>query len=349
MRMCGSCGATNVDTAEFCGGCGAFLEFDEASSQPGDAARPGGVAPAGTAPADPTVPVATVPAGADPVATVPAEPTVPAVVQPDEAVTRRHRTVEVIDDRPKPGDILCPSCGAGNTAERRFCRRCACSLSGAALVRVSWWRRLRAALRGKPLAAGSRPRRRRRSILPTALLLALIAVVVASLPAVRPSVLRAYDTARGAVLDRFSQPTEIVAKSATASSSMAGVGPQLLIDGANDTYWAPKPPAPARDEWCRLQLDRPTYVAKLLITAGIDTKEDVFRTQARPSKIEITIRRDNGTQTVRTVSLNDRPNAQEINIRAGGVVQMTFTIKDAYGVQPGRRVAIAEIEVFARK
>ena len=322
MRMCGSCGASNADSAEFCGSCGAFLEFDEAAP----------VTVAQQAPAD-----------------TPAATDIPAAVQPDVTVQRKYRAVETVDDRPKPGDILCPACGAGNAAERRFCRRCGRSLVGGVPVRTSWWRRVLSALRGKPLAAGSRPRRRRRSVLPTIVLLLLVAVGLSYLPSIRPSVLRVYDTARGAVQDRFSQPTQVVPRSATASSATAGAGPELLIDGANDTYWAPKTPAPAKDEWCRLQLDRPTYVAKLLITTGIDTKEEAFRTQARPATIEITIRRVDGSETKRTVELNDRPKAQEVNLRAGRVTQITITIKDSYGVQTGRRVAIAEIEVFARR
>jgi ribosomal protein L40E len=344
--MCGRCGAANADNADFCGGCGAFLEFDEAGGTPvagttapvtgasqdgsptgGSAAGGGGGSQAGTA------------------------GTSPAAVQPDVTVQRRHRTVAVVDDRTRPGDILCPACGAGNPPDRRFCRRCGRSLIGGETVRIAWWRRLLLRLRRRPLAAGTRPVRRGRSrtLLPTAVVLVLVLVAIGSLPTVRPAVRRGYDAARGAVLDRFSQPTQFVPKSATASSSTKGASPNLVIDGANNTYWAPQVASPAKGEWCQIDLDRPVYVAKLLITPGVDTKEDTFRTQSRPARVEVVSRRDDGSVSRRTVELDDRPKAQEINIRASRVTRITVTILDAYGARPDRVVAIAEVEVFIRR
>jgi hypothetical protein len=275
---------------------------------------------------------------------------VPAVVQPGVAETRRHRTVEVVTERLKPGDILCPSCSAGNPADRRFCRRCGQPLVTAP-PKLSWWRRLLKKLRGEPLTAGYRPRRRRRLrfLTPLAVILLLGIVGVAVVPALRAPARRGYDAARGAVLDRFSKPTQVVPKAAAASSSTPGGEAAKLIDGANNTFWAPKVAAPAAGEWCQIQLERPVFVAKLLITPGIDTKEDTFRTQARPAKIQIITRRTDGSETKQTKTLDDRPKAQEINVRASKVTQITIVIQDAYGSQPGRLVAVAEVEVFVRR
>jgi hypothetical protein len=43
---------------------------------------------------------------------------------------------------PKPGDLVCDSCGAGNDPNRKFCRQCGSSLVAAVVEpKVPWWKR----------------------------------------------------------------------------------------------------------------------------------------------------------------------------------------------------------------
>jgi hypothetical protein len=61
----------------------------------------------------------------------------------------------------KPGDLICGVCGAGNTPDRRFCRRCGNSLAAATVavaVRRPWYRRIFGrGSKTQTMAAGDRP------------------------------------------------------------------------------------------------------------------------------------------------------------------------------------------------
>lgn len=118
--ICTKCGFANVPGDQFCGSCGAFLEWagsvvaaDTVAGKPTAPAAPEALATLATpspAPSAPTAPVAppVTPATPVPTATPPAPP--------DEALLR------------------CPACGVANAATRTFCQSCGAKLAPAARV-----------------------------------------------------------------------------------------------------------------------------------------------------------------------------------------------------------------------
>jgi len=189
--LCKKCGAHNEPTAEFCGGCGSFLEFTgvkiddpaaagvsqaTAASAAGTAGTPAGPAGGasgtsateGTRPARrPAVETARRPTAAPP---TPA----PAGVRPDQPQAAEPRARRPTDEAPKPvrtattaapapaivakpGDLICGNCGSPNEPSRNFCRTCGRSLQTALpAARPPWWRRLLPARKAKVVAAGTR-------------------------------------------------------------------------------------------------------------------------------------------------------------------------------------------------
>ena len=51
---------------------------------------------------------------------------------PGETQAPPPRPAHQQPDVPAPGEVACPRCGAGNSADRHFCRRCALELRGTA-------------------------------------------------------------------------------------------------------------------------------------------------------------------------------------------------------------------------
>jgi hypothetical protein len=116
--VCRRCGFANVPGDQFCGSCGAFLEWEgEPVAEHVPAPGPG---------VDPAAPVGTQgPATAEPVRTpgpVTAAPApasaaaAPGVVDPPSAVG------------PDPGLVRCPACGIANQVTRTFCQSCGATL-----------------------------------------------------------------------------------------------------------------------------------------------------------------------------------------------------------------------------
>ncbi|WP_371618709.1 hypothetical protein [Streptomyces sp. NBC_00454] len=127
-------------------------------------------------------------------------------VQPGgaEAVAPARRSVEPGEDPPRPGELICGQCRAGNLPVRRYCRRCGAALADAPVaVRPPWWRRLLARRVRRPHAAGERPPRRRRWRTPRfAVWLVVLLAAAAAGYAFRAEALGAVESVR----DRVSKP-----------------------------------------------------------------------------------------------------------------------------------------------
>lgn len=373
MKVCGRCGANNDDNADFCGGCGAFLEFEEqpAPSRPVPAPPPSVPAvPRPEWPAAPTPPAsASVPPAPVPMASLPA-PSVPAPaqpvparpaparpvaaqpmpVQPAQAQPHHRRRVDQVPVIDTGGAMLCPSCGAGNDTTRRFCRRCGQPLIAREVERLSWWRRLLRRLRGQPRRAGYRPSQRATIRPLTVVLTSLlgIAIIIGVTPMLRHRVVDGTVAGYNAIRDRMKDPVSMAPRDPAASSTASGLDATRLIDGATDTYWAPAVPAPAIGEWIEVKLENPRRVVSLIIYAGVSTDRPSFLTQARPHEVLVTLRTKDRGEITKTVSLADKTGQQRYSVKGSDVVAIRLTIKSAYGADAGRRVALAELEVFVR-
>lgn len=321
MIQCGQCGTANDDGTTFCGECGEYLEWSGAQV----------AAPA-------TTPAATgVEAGAT-----------PEVVQPGEE--RRVPLRREPDRDPVPGETPCRKCGAGNAPGRRFCRACGTLLAPDGVARRSWWRRFlswcRARLGGRRYEAGTRrrvpvQRSGRRGLLLTALLLLLVVVFVALVPA-RPLL----QSAATALRDRFSQHVPVTVVAQRASSSAPGTNAGRIADGAANRYWAPAGrPAGA---WVEAAFAQPVRLLEIIVTPGVSTDQQQFLAQGRPHQLAVTVDGRSGRILSTTLTLQDKAGAQRFPVKASGAVRVRLTILSAYGIPPGHVCAIGELEFFGR-
>jgi len=158
--VCKRCGAHAASGEAFCGGCGAFLEWEgEVIAEPPaptpdlQAESAGGLSPdrreeppepigrpaaSSEAASPPSVDAdaAEKPARGQPIAVQPAVPL--ERPKPPSVLERPTRWVD-------PNAISCEACGEANAPERRFCRRCGAVLglvAPIAAVRLPWWKRL---------------------------------------------------------------------------------------------------------------------------------------------------------------------------------------------------------------
>lgn len=228
--VCGSCGHVDNDAAaQFCGSCGAFLEFVGAAEGP-----PAEVVVAGAVRS--SDPVAS-PAVDRPDPRQDAAAAVAASVLPGAQAELRAASRRV--DRPGPGGLSCPSCRVDNPADRSFCRRCGHELQAVpGDPATTWWRRVVARVRDavrsrRRRAAGSRPRRwsrtpRRRAHrgLPLHLLtrvVCLLSLASLLLPGVRTPVVdhvrAGVSSVRSEVVDRYHDVRDRMASADPGSAS----------------------------------------------------------------------------------------------------------------------------------
>jgi hypothetical protein len=120
--ICRRCGTANVPGDQFCGSCGAFLEWEgQPTEQPASEA------------ATPPVTSATLPVPPPPVPAPPAPtPSVPAPSAP--AGTTPVTPIPDAAADAAAGLIRCPVCGIANPASRTFCQSCGTTLAQAARV-----------------------------------------------------------------------------------------------------------------------------------------------------------------------------------------------------------------------
>jgi ribosomal protein L40E len=259
----------------------------------------------------------------------------------------RRRELPVEDRRPLPGESVCPDCGAGNAATRRFCRRCGADLVDAPTVpALPWYRRiLRRTPRPAPVA-GARPgvrpahRGRRRALR----LLAVVAALLAVGWFARPYVGLVADLAR----DRMSN--EIVRPSGFAASSAARGHPAKAVgDGAPNQYWSPATTGAATGQFVTLTLPSPIRLAYVNIYNGpTSQKGKAYQATARVGTLKLTMTRVDGGVETQTIPLRDTPGEQHFHVGASDVVSVRLTVMTAYGAGPDQRIALGEVELFKR-
>ncbi|WP_421734272.1 NADase-type glycan-binding domain-containing protein [Cellulomonas sp.] len=371
MIVCPQCGSATKDDEQFCGVCGAYLVWDagtpepasgpeaapseEPTSEPPPAALPNGIAlPDDTAPAgrreagSQDAPVAAAALLATPPPAPPeARPQQPAAVRPGvpkPAPTARPPVLG--ESEPSPGDLVCGTCGAGNSDTRKFCRRCGASLADARVqARRSWWSRL---WRPEPThgpVAGYRPtlRRRRFPTRPVVAVVVLGALVALGLT-FRPEIERA----RIIVIDRVQgnvavNPTDVVASSARADRPAS-----QARDGATNLAWSPADPGDGVGQYLDLPFAQPFRLTRVIVHAGASTVEKEYLTGSSPQVLTLTAVTAAGTQQVVEIPLADRVGLQSAAVGIDDVVAVRLTISSTYRATPETYVAIAEVEFRGR-
>jgi hypothetical protein len=256
----------------------------------------------------------------------------------------------------KPGDLVCPNCGSGNEATRKFCRRCGTSLLEAVMqpepepVRRPWYRRLFG--RGKPVDvyeagerpasmskdSGSRPRRRlsfvslRTTVLGVMVILGLGAY--ASYLYV-PDVTNMTDDLVRMVRGRFTAPTPAVPVRIEGGSAQ-GHNPGQAIDSDNSaTYWLSRSGGdPRLDVLFQDAVD----LRRIEIMGG--APGDDYSAFARPRTVALRVPGQS-----QEITLADTPEVQpfDIDLQIPGGQPLRIIVLDRFAGRDSNSVAIRNL------
>lgn len=340
---------------------------------PGAAATP--VAPSNVPSAPPVAPSSATPPAA-PAAPAspppgapqtPVAPVAPAAVAPSQAPAKpkappKPATQTAVDDGPKPGDLICSSCGTGNDPSRKFCRRCGNSLAQAAPVKkVPWWKRLfqkkprgqqgkgRKAVQGARQASfkAEMAMARLRNV---AIILAMAGVGVGFMvPSIR---VVAFNTARGGIEKArdtlFPSFSNIRPIESTATSELPDHPAAHARDLIVNTYWAEAVEGDGIGQTISFTFAESFELGKVIITPGsIDQNQpDLFLKNPRPKVLHLVF--DNGAST--DLTLEDEPNkAQSFTVKGGkGITKVDISISEVFPGSGGADTALAEVEFKKR-
>ncbi|MGD0862268.1 MAG: zinc-ribbon domain-containing protein [Candidatus Limnocylindrales bacterium] len=330
---------------------GAAPEIPAAGAQPA-AVQPAAVQPAAVRPA------AVRPAAGQPEAAQPAAAQ-PGALKPGMARPRpTPAPVAPLEEGPRPGELVCGSCGTGNEPTRRFCHRCGAYLAVVPVARrVPWWRSL-FTRRATAMPAGARPLSVQRQAAQAAgggggtlrKLLAVIligAIVVGAagfvlVPGVRDAVEGAVNQVRVAVAPNY-VPVHVAGQA--TGPSIAGHGPNLAFDSFSNTYWAA--PASESQPWISATFSPPADIAKVLITSG---DPDNFEAQPRPHTIRLDFMNAKGAVVfTRQFDLQDAKDFQTLDVDARGAASIKLTVLSVYQSTAGQNVSVADIEFRSRQ
>ena len=308
--------------------------------------------------AKPKEPVGTPESGEQPTALKPqaAQPKAPAVHK--RPPTRRL----------KPGDLICPECGEGNDATRKFCSRCGTSLQEAQVVKKKWWQYLIPRRGPKKRKAGDRPSARKtRTSFSSKLLgvmfggvmriVGLVVLIGGIVYSLVPSVRNPVNDEIGKAKDKVNswihpKRTEVLPNSVTVSSR---IGPKhsfhQLADTATNTYWAARiPKSPTQHITLTFGFSGKFDLKNIVVWNGVgDSKERDYNSTARPDHVILEFP---GTSVPGCqIELGDKPSdASKTDVSkcgANGVDEVSIRIDDYYGQSKGTNlVAVAKVQFF---
>lgn len=364
---CARCGFENAPGDQFCGSCGAFLEWEAAPAV--DAAPVAGGAPTGEAAAQ----RAPAPPGASDAGAPP-----PSATPPSPGTSTAG------------GELLrCPACGIANPADRTFCQTCGARLSGADAVAARSREEVAAAVAAvvnPPSAAvpvrsrsGSSAPAKRRGGMPVWIVVVLVLGGLVGVAAVvGPSLLQGggpSSIASSAPLPSGGTPSAAVSASPPAGTSMASAsaapaagplkltgasassvllgdvssyGPQNAIDGSPKTSWQ-EGAAQAKGQWIEVSFE-PATVTGVVIRNGFQASTALFKGNLRLKDVLVSV--DGGTPL--SARLKDATAPLQITLApVAGATRLRITIvttypsvKTAVGGTPFQDAAVSEISVL---
>lgn len=326
MIDCERCGTAANPQDRFCGSCGEYLNWEEGTE-------------AATAAPEPAVP-ATAAAPGDPAPAGPQE----APSSPQPAPTPAAPIPAAPEPPPAPVGIACRSCGTDNDTDRHFCRSCGAELREAAPpAKESWWRRWRRRRRERP--AGYRRKGRRKPHVKRYVLIPLVIAAVLLLIVFLPALPVSHPLLEN-LRDRISDAAPVAPTSIDASSEATSA--EFAFDGISNEYWAPGLEGDGVGEWVQAEFGDPVRLVYLLVSPGVSRDQEAFLAQARPKEIELRMfTADGGAETVK-LTLADSAEPQTLELGVSDVTGVRLTILSTYGFEPGKAVAIAELEYFIR-
>lgn len=362
MIVCEQCGERSPAGVQFCGACGAFLEWDgaKAADQPRAATMPPAPMPG---PPPQGVPLQRPPQQGQPHQGPPPRvrpvgpPPQPGVMRPTEQAPQPHRVVPPPSaQRPRyePGDLICGNCGIGNVPTRKFCRQCGASLSEAAVAKTPWWRWSRRP-KDTPKAreVGSRPRRglhfgdvaaRIPGLIGKALLVVLLlaGVLYGVSSPFRSTVNTNVLSARGWVERLFvTKYVPVRPSRVTATAERPDHAAGQVADNATNTFWSA--PTGGVEPALVLTFDRTVDLRRAIVRVGV-AKE--FQSTHRPQKLHLVY----STGKTFDVTLEDTPEPREVTLdNAEGTTSVEIHVVALHrSLNPAADVAVSELELFAR-
>jgi uncharacterized OB-fold protein len=363
--VCSRCGFANVPGDQFCGSCGAFLEWEGTPAAPSATAGPLAAGP----------PAAGTPSGGPPQGPgAAAAATVPP--GPQAATTRQAAPPPLpIPAAGAEGLVRCPSCGIANPSSRTFCQTCGAKLLPAAVVAARSREEIAAAVAAAaaqprpatqgppgagPSASGSASSGRR---LPAWVLAVVVLGILVGAGAVAgsqllngggpSSVASAAPTPSGPVAASAagagsSGPSASLASpqatgptasavagkplkltSASASSILGGntgkYGPQNAIDGSLKTSWQ-EGAATEQGQWIEVGFAAAT-VDGIIIRNGFQASTALYKGNLRLKAIEVSV--DGGAPV--PLTLKDTTSAQRFGLPSvANATRVRITIVSTY-------------------
>ena len=363
--VCRRCGTRNEAGDQFCGSCGAFLEWE------GEALE----TEVGAAPTTPPPPAA-------------AAPPAPAAAAPAQAPSTPRAPAQPAAESPPADAVVCHACGRENPPGRTFCQSCGTRLRHAAGTPEAISTAAAAAPPGAPTpapvgAAPARPRERPRpepsgglpGWLPVVIVLGVlagIAVFAASMFLRTPDLPSAASLAPGTppatltptlppaspgdsgAAASVSVPPESVALTMTGASASSVVGnrpdfaPQMVIDGQLTTCWQ-EGAADETGEWIEVTFD-PARLDYVVVYSGYQLSHDAWLANLRPKDVTVSV--DGGPPQAFVLLDTEQPQRIDVDDVAGATtVRITLVSTyesqaSAYPGSPFDDAAISEIRAF---
>ena len=340
--VCSRCGTVNGAGDQFCGSCGAFLEWE-------------GQAPPADEPPPPVQP------------TEPSQPT--ALEPPPTEVAAAPIAAPSLAPPPQAGFTVCPHCGSGNPPGRTFCHTCGKLLATppAATAAASGRAPTQSSSGGVPrwlliaiiagllvgaiavvAAVAFKPSPLPTDVGPSATLTPTLAIPpsITAVPASAPAA--SAPAASAAAPGGSIQLTLTGATSSSVAADTPDVAPGNVIDGRLDTRWEEKVGA-VPGEWVEITLAA-SRLDYLVIYNGFQLSHESFVATKRPQNVVVTV---NGgapvgfmladSETPQKLDVADTPGATTVRIQVATTYPASAS---AYPGSPIDASAISEIRVF---
>jgi hypothetical protein len=238
-----------------------------------------------------------------------------------------------VEVRDEGAGVPCPACGALNSPDRRFCRRCATALvSAAPPAPLPWWRTVWPLRRRVRAGSG----RAVRLLVILAVLAALCAGGLLLLPAGRALI---EDTR-----DKMGKAVPVTPVAVEASAEVPRHPATNTTDGLNNRYWG----APAPGASVTYTFRKPFRLVDLIVTNGASASPESYPDQARALRLDLEVTTQDGTRHHKELTLGDKPGPQTFPTGISDAKTVRLTLRSPAGLTRGRHLALAEVEFFAR-
>jgi hypothetical protein len=116
------------------------------------------------------------------------------------------------------------------------------------------------------------------------------------------------------------------------------------VDGLSNRDWG----APAVGDAVEFTFAKPMRLLSVVLHTGAGVQEEEFFGQARATALDMVVTSADGVSRTVPVPLADKAGPQRVDTAVSGVVRVRLVVKAAAGLEPGRHIALGEVEFFRR-